>query len=86
MAYLNILIIYCESVFEVRYSTTKFYVSQIIMLIMTGIATLIQMKNHPIIHEMYNNTMAYHSCKKKDTFLICNKIWYYIMPYFLCTK
>lgn len=35
------------------------------MLIVTGIATLIQMKNHPIIYEMYNNTVSYHTGKKK---------------------
>lgn len=31
------------------------------MLIMTWVATLIQMKNHPIISAMISNTKSYHT-------------------------
>lgn len=30
------------------------------MLLMTGLTTLIQMKNHPVMHAMINNTRSYH--------------------------
>jgi len=37
-----------------------FYILQLVMLLMTTCATLIQMKNHPTILKIANNTLSYY--------------------------
>lgn len=37
-----------------------FYILQLLMLLMTTCATLIQMKNHPTILTIVNNTFSYY--------------------------
>jgi len=37
-----------------------FYILQLLMLLITACATLIQMKNHPIILTIVNNTLSFY--------------------------
>ncbi|KAF0719564.1 Gustatory receptor, partial [Aphis craccivora] len=42
---------------DIKIQVKNNYLVSILVLLMTGITTLIQMKNHPIVLELLNNTI-----------------------------